>query len=809
VNSNHIILTFSEAVRAGAGNIIISGVNPGGLTDVRTVPVGDLTQVTFTGTTVDINPGADLRNGYTYNVQFSSGVITDLAGNAWAGINRPTTLNFTRGSGGAAGPQTVIVSEVNSNATPADFFELYNYGTDTVDLTGWRWDDDSASFTDSGSAAFASGTTIAAGGRLVVVAAPDAAAFRTAWGLSPEVVTVATGGPGLGSGDAIVVFNSAGQAVTAVNYKGTAISATDGALIPVSAAASGVTFAVGHAGAAYGGTATASAIWDGVSTSAPAYRSAAVGVLGGFAQPAAAANVGSPGAVAAGSAPDTTAPTLISSAPGDNAASVSTTASLVLTFSEAVKAGTGSIVINNTATAGDTRTIAVTDTSQVTFSGGVVTVNPTANLAAGNAYHVTLGAGVILDNANNPFAGIADTTTLNFVTATSAPTLLITELNSNAGPEDFFEIYNYGASAINLSGWKWDDDSASFSDPSVGTFAAGTTLAAGGRLVVIAGTNTDAFRTAWGMSADAPVVSTGGSGLGQNDAVVLFNDGGSVVTSFNYSGSAKNASDGSVIPTSPASHGVTFTSGHAGTAYGGTLTTSAVWDGLSVTAPSYRAASVGVDGGVAQAATPANIGSPGSVPSLDVGEVRFLAANTDATDAFAFILLQAVSAGTRLGFTDRNFSEATGMPVSGESAYLWTADTAYNAGTIVTIQPDVASGTNPIADKGTVQGAGGGLSTTAETIYAFQGSIAGLLDGGAGAITIDRLLASLNVGGAAAGDVPTSIAAASQSFNSDNAKYTASTSATDITALVASIGNPANWTLNDTTAFALSNGSLF
>lgn len=194
---------------------------------------------------------------------------------------------------------------------------------------------------------------------------------------------------------------------------------------------------------------------------------------------------------------------------------------------------------------------------------------------------------------------------------------------------------------------------------------------------------------------------------------------------------------------------------------------------------------------------------------LDVGDLRFVGANADSVDALAFMLVKPVVAGTQIGFTDRNFSEASGMPASGEAAYLWTADRAYAAGTIVTIQPDVASGTNPLADKGTVRGAGGGLSGSGETIYAFQGGIAGLLDGGAGAITIDRLLASLNVGGGVAGDVPTSIAAASQSFNADNAKYTGSTSATDITALVASIGNPANWTLNDTTAFALSNGSLF
>ena len=194
---------------------------------------------------------------------------------------------------------------------------------------------------------------------------------------------------------------------------------------------------------------------------------------------------------------------------------------------------------------------------------------------------------------------------------------------------------------------------------------------------------------------------------------------------------------------------------------------------------------------------------------LDVGDLRFVAANADATDAFSFILLKSVVSGTQVGFTDRNFVEASGMPASGEAAYLWTADRAYAAGTIVTIQPDVATGTNPLADRGTVRGAGGGLSASGETIYAFQGGIAGLLDGGAGAISIDRLLASVNVGGAPAGDIPTSIATTSQSFNADNAKYTASISATDIAALSASVGSSANWTLNDTTAFALSNGSLF
>ena len=80
------------------------------------------------------------------------------------------------------------------------------------------------------------------------------------------------------------------------SYKATAITATDGTVINRAAAATGVTpLAAGHAGAVFGGNAASSAVWDGVSTSAPAYRAATIGVAGGFAQPASPTSVGSPG----------------------------------------------------------------------------------------------------------------------------------------------------------------------------------------------------------------------------------------------------------------------------------------------------------------------------------------------------------------------------------------------------------------------------------------------------------------------------------------------------------------------------------
>ncbi len=113
------------------------------------------------------------------------------------------------------------------------------------------------------------------------------------------------------------------------------------------------------------------------------------------------------------STPDTLAPTLASSTPADNATAVAIGSNIVLTFSEAVQKGTGNIVISNGT---DTRTIAVGD-AQISVSGSTVTINPTADLQANSTYYVQLAAGVIKDLAGNNYAGISNTTTLNFTTA--------------------------------------------------------------------------------------------------------------------------------------------------------------------------------------------------------------------------------------------------------------------------------------------------------------------------------------------------------------------------------------------------------
>lgn len=323
--------------------------------------------------------------------------------------------------------------------------------------------------------------------------------------------------------------------------------------------------------------------------------------------------VGSVGALAFTAVADITAPRLVSSAPTDNAAAV-TGRLIVLTFDEAVQAGTGTFTVSNGSA--DVRVINAADTSQLTFSGSTVSIKLSADLAAATGYFVTISGNALADAAGNRFVGFTDPTRLNFTTAAAtpppAPSLIITEVNSNAAGGDFFELYNYGTVAINLTGWKWDDDSASFTDAGNGTFPA-VSIGAGQRLLVVNTATDTAFRAAWSLAANVPVVAFTGPGLGGGDAVVLFDATGKVVTWFNFKGGAPiTATDGTVITPAQAAPGVPAAlPNHAGLAFGGTAITSAVWDGVSTSSPAYKSAAVGVLGGFAQAAAPTAIGSPG------------------------------------------------------------------------------------------------------------------------------------------------------------------------------------------------------
>ncbi|MDP3900251.1 MAG: Ig-like domain-containing protein [bacterium] len=112
---------------------------------------------------------------------------------------------------------------------------------------------------------------------------------------------------------------------------------------------------------------------------------------------------------------DETNPTVSTLSPADDATSVATTANLIITFSEAVDAETGNI--NLYKTTGDVLVQAFNVTTDISGSGtDTITVNPTSNLDRATNYYIKIDATAFDDAAGNSFAGIADSTTWNFIT---------------------------------------------------------------------------------------------------------------------------------------------------------------------------------------------------------------------------------------------------------------------------------------------------------------------------------------------------------------------------------------------------------
>jgi Ca2+-binding RTX toxin-like protein len=84
---------------------------------------------------------------------------------------------------------------------------------------------------------------------------------------------------------------------------------------------------------------------------------------------------------------------------------------IMITFSEAIKLGDGVITIESAF--GEAVEIYRAGSPMVTTSGNVLTINPSADLAAGTGYVVEFPAGMIKDLAGNSYAG---TTSYNFTT---------------------------------------------------------------------------------------------------------------------------------------------------------------------------------------------------------------------------------------------------------------------------------------------------------------------------------------------------------------------------------------------------------
>ena len=117
---------------------------------------------------------------------------------------------------------------------------------------------------------------------------------------------------------------------------------------------------------------------------------------------------------------DIAPPYLQAISPSAYSTNVAVGADIVFTFTEPVKAGTGSVLLQKGGVT--VMTIDITDTAQVSFNASTLTLNPSVNFAFDTEYTVTIGAGAIADLAGNSWVG---TTAYDFTTkAVSVATAL-------------------------------------------------------------------------------------------------------------------------------------------------------------------------------------------------------------------------------------------------------------------------------------------------------------------------------------------------------------------------------------------------
>jgi methionine-rich copper-binding protein CopC len=449
VDSN-VVLSFSESIQKGAGTISLRSGSATG-TVVENFDAASSSRVTVSSSTLTIDPTSNLSNNTHYYVTFASGTVKDPAGNSYAGTSTydfttiadttaPTVTGFTPADGatGVAVGSNVVLS----------FSEAIQKGTGTISL---RSGSATGTVVENFDAATSSRVTVS--GSTLTIDPTNALVNSTQY-----FVTFASG----------TVKDLAGN-----SYPGT--SAYDFTTIDTTApTVTGYTPADGATGVAVGSNIVLSfseSIQKGTGTISLRSGSATGTVVENF-DAASSSRVTVSGSTLtidptsnlsnnthyyvtfangtvkdlAGNSylgtstydfttiADTTAPTVTGYTPADGATGVALGSNIVLSFSESIQKGTGTILLRSgSATGTVVENFDTASSSRVTVSGSTLTIDPTSNLSNNTHYFVTFANGTVKDLAGNSYLG---TSTYDFTTIvdTTAPT--VTSFSPLAGSKD-------------------------------------------------------------------------------------------------------------------------------------------------------------------------------------------------------------------------------------------------------------------------------------------------------------------------------------------------------------------------------------
>jgi len=435
----NLVLGFDEAVEAGNGSVSI--FNADGSLFIG-IAAGDGTQLRFAGSSVTIDPAVDLVAGRSYVVTLSHGAITDRAGNAYAGFGGATAWHFGAVAGDTLAPVITALSpadEAGNIAVGADFVVEFNEpvlaGTGSITIREGNAvlrsiaAGDTSQVTIQGSTVTVNpAADLPAGGSFSITI--DAGAFRdgpgngfagllstNAWNVVTRSVAAADDYPYDFGTPGRVVVNAAAAA-------GDIEAANDADLFRVELVA-GVTYSFTLERTAGGLQDPVLVLFDPAFTQVGLDDDGAGGGNARISHTAATTGTHYLGAYDYGTGtgaytlqagtPDRRAPALDTRTPADDGTQVDGAADLVLGFSEAVFAGSGSLRILD-ANGSLVREIRAADAGAVGIDGGQVTIDPGAHLPAGSRLHVNIDAGAFVDAAGNAYAGLFGSTAWNFDT---------------------------------------------------------------------------------------------------------------------------------------------------------------------------------------------------------------------------------------------------------------------------------------------------------------------------------------------------------------------------------------------------------
>ncbi|WP_170267079.1 lamin tail domain-containing protein [Brevifollis gellanilyticus] len=536
----------------------------------------------------------------------------------------------------------LILTEINSNAAGGDFWELTNVGNAAQDMSNWKWIDGGQSLPAPAAQTFAPGSSIAAGETVVIITdTTDSTAFLGTWGSLPGIQKL-VGGPGLGQNDSVRLYDNNDNLIFTFTYGAGGFTQSGG-----SAAAGG------HAGVSAGGVAAQSAVIDPAfgTGAGRRYRGATVGVDGGYANTSGGSNIGSPGVTGISTSGGPSITLTLSATPN--------------AFSESATnpASTGTVTRTGATTAALVVNLSSSDTTEATVPASVTipigSASTTFNITAVNDSFPDGNKTVTLTASATDATAGTTTLTVQDDGDVAQNNLMLTEVLSQqaaSGVSDFWELTNISGSAVSLAGYSWHDSGHSASTAATYALPPGSSIAPG-ESVIFTTISPSAFRTWWGISNAVQVFqTTGAPGLGQDDGVSFFDEGGNEIFFFNYAAGGFTKADGSAS-----------TGTHSGPSAGAaTETQSAVWVPSSgTTTPRYTFATVNNLGCFASAANAADIGSPGVTsgnPMVSIGDASILEGNsgtstlaltvTRSDTATAFTVNYAVTGGTATSGTD-------------------------------------------------------------------------------------------------------------------------------------------------------------